>query len=318
MNIKEIYPLYIEQQLKAEFGESYQKVRQAYKDNRIEEFLQEFLLNPATNYYASTTTPKQIEATVQRFTSLFEWQKEKQIYKFDDELWSLLIQVDKLEIHCSVFQALPFQVFWIDRIFEHELNGCMVICNEDYIKLCFFAERNISYICLPFRDDVEGKTIEELIESHVNATISSEMMKWYTKNIRAALNAVIYLCTDKPDISTYQTELPVFSSPKANKSNNKKKKAEKKKNVTSISNVGLTIGRYIRETKRTVSSTTHTGNGSGSGTPKAPHMRKAHYHSFWTKDGDKKKLIVKFLSPILVNGGKADDIKPTIRVRRRR
>lgn len=314
MNIKEIYPLFIDKQLSDQFGDWYIQIKQAFKENRIEDFVEELFKNPQTNSFASTVTDDQISCTTQRFIAIFEWLKNKQIYKFDADLWELIQNVEKLEIRSSVFKSLPFNVFWIEHEFENNLNGCMVIYGEyngeNYLKLIFIADDNMSYLCLPFRSEIEGKTIEDLIAEHSN----SDVPNWYKNNLRAVLNAIVYLCTDKPDISTYQTELPVSSVPKANKSNTKKKKAEKKKNVTSVSNVGLTIGRYIRETKRTVSST-HTGNGSGSGTPKAPHMRKAHYHSFWTKDGDKKRLIVKFLSPILVNGGKADDIQPTIRVR---
>lgn len=310
---KEIYPLFIDKQLSEQFGDWYIQIKQAFKENRIEDFVEELFKNPQTNSSASTVTDDQIACTTQRFIAVFEWLKNKQIYKFDADLWELIQNVEKLEIRSSVFKSLPFNVFWIEHEFENNLNGCMVIYGEydgeNYLKLIFLADNNISYLCLPFRSEIEGKTIEDLIAEHSN----SDVADWYKNNLRAVLNAVVYLCTDKPDISTYHAELPPVAPVQRTKKNNKKKKTEKK-NITSISNVGLTLGRYIRETRKTTLTATHTGVNSGGGSPKSPHMRKAHYHSFWTKDGDKKKLIVKFLSPIFVNGGIADaELRPTIR-----
>ena len=51
------------------------------------------------------------------------------------------------------------------------------------------------------------------------------------------------------------------------------------------------------------------------GTPKSAHIRRAHYHSFWTgkrNEPEKRELIVKLISPIFVNGDSGAD-KVTVR-----
>lgn len=310
---KEIYPLYIYKILEEQFGDWLPQIKQAYNEDRIEGFVDELFKNPINNSHANTVTDYQISCSTQRFIAVFEWLKNKQIYKFDSDLWELIQNVEKLEIRSSVFKSLPFNTFWIAHDFENGFSGCMVIygeCNDgNYLKLIFINDTNSSYMRLPLRSDTEGKTLEEIIEM---AEQTDNVTEWYKRNMRAVLNAIVYLCTDKPDISTYHAELPPVAPVQRTKKNNKKKKTEKK-NITSISNVGLTLGRYIRETRKTT--TTHnTAISSGVGSTKSPHMRKAHYHSFWVKDGDKKKLIVKFLSPIFVNGGIANaELRPTIR-----
>lgn len=308
----EIYPLKINEQLKQQFGEHYRRIKKAFQEGNIEEFVEDLFKNPLTNSNYNTVTDEQISSSTQRFIGIFEWLKTKQIYKFDADLWELIQNVEKLEIRSSVFQTLPFQSFWIDHEFENNLNGCMVIYGEyngeNYLKLIFIADDNMSYLCLPFRSEIEGKTIEDLIAEHSN----SDVPIWYKNNLRAVLNAIIYLCTEMPDISTRSVDMPNQAQPK---SKNKDKKRNSKKNKLNISNVGTKIGRIIRDTRNVSANRNSASVGTGGvGTQKSPHMRRAHYHSYWIGKGEERKLIVKFLSPMLIHGHDAEEKSiPTIR-----
>ena len=47
---------------------------------------------------------------------------------------------------------------------------------------------------------------------------------------------------------------------------------------------------------------------SGTGSPKSAHYRSAHWHHFWTGSGDDKKLIIKWVDGVFVNGKAEQDV----------
>lgn len=310
MNIKDYYPLCIDEQLKKEFGtENYKNIKNAFNEGNIEEFVEDLFKNPKTNYYYASVKEEEINSSTQRFIAIFSWLKYKQIYKFDKDLWDLIQDVNSLEIHCSVFQSLPFPVFYIDHPFNNDLKGCIVMYGEiedqKYIKFVFFADNNTSFLCLPLNDDIEGKTIEELIQNYVGDTNDYDI-SWFMQNMRSALNCIIYLCTENPDISTSYIDMPNIPG---NKSKDKKRKPSKK-NKLNVSNVGTKIGKVIRDSR---SDKRYHSEATGTGKQKSPHIRKAHYHSFWTGTGEDRKLIVRFLSPMFIHGNDIDKNIATIR-----
>ena len=46
---------------------------------------------------------------------------------------------------------------------------------------------------------------------------------------------------------------------------------------------------------------------NGTGSPKSAHYRSAHWHHFWTGSGDDKKLIIKWVDGVFVNGKAEQD-----------
>lgn len=77
--------------------------------------------------------------------------------------------------------------------------------------------------------------------------------------------------------------------------------------------VGYRIGAELRKSMPEQSSADE--HSSGSGIPVRPHIRRAHWHSFWTgpkNDKTKQQVKVRWLPPILVNVNTADDLVPTV------
>lgn len=67
--------------------------------------------------------------------------------------------------------------------------------------------------------------------------------------------------------------------------------------------IGYRVGAALRST-RTQDGGSPGGSDDGQGPKKAPHLRRAHYHHYWTgprKDPDKRKVVLRWLDPILVN-----------------
>lgn len=89
-----------------------------------------------------------------------------------------------------------------------------------------------------------------------------------------------------------------------------------KKVKSRTAQVGYRIGQAIRYHKqkeareRKKSGSTHTA----ARTKVAAHVRRGYYHHFWqgSRKDDTRKLILKWVAPIFVNAGNADNMLPTI------
>lgn len=115
-----------------------------------------------------------------------------------------------------------------------------------------------------------------------------------------ALNACQYLCASNAeikDVKVTKKDKPVIS-------------VGTKKNPVSIqvSNVGYYIGkRFEKMYEESISKDSRVGI---SGIKKRPHVRRAHWHHYWTGPG-RTVLQVKWLEPIFVMGEETD-IKTTV------
>jgi hypothetical protein len=73
--------------------------------------------------------------------------------------------------------------------------------------------------------------------------------------------------------------------------------------------VGYRVGAVLRRGEAEASP---TGRTSGGGRNPTPHIRRAHYHLYWTGPG-RQEPRVRWLHPILVGDPEGHDLPPTIR-----
>lgn len=116
------------------------------------------------------------------------------------------------------------------------------------------------------------------------------------------LNFLLYLQASNKDVQQSEVSKKTFA-----KQVNKTVKPKNKFKELRIYEVGYHIVPTGYKSAGT------SNNTSGTGSAKSPHYRKAHWHHFWTGSGENKKLTVKWLDGIYVNG-KAD--QPSAAVRR--
>jgi hypothetical protein len=107
---------------------------------------------------------------------------------------------------------------------------------------------------------------------------------------------ILYLCTADRDIVQIS---------KSRKPRNKASSKKQKRQLPVHYRVGTSIGSAIRRAKNKKSVTT------GTGIKKSPHLRKAHYHLYWTGPGRKIPKL-KFVHTILVNIGD-EPVTPIVR-----
>lgn len=248
----------------------------------------------------------------------YNWLKYKQVYRFSSDLFNLLTEeTDSESVMSDIFlYKLPFPCFFVENkvmIGGREYIGFYVLrrmspekdCEEELFIQFVQAdkERSFLYVALPLRPGC-AKKVSELLEERYNYIpfdpSDPHKREEFVEMGKKAVNVIAYLCTDKPDIVK-------IKSSSGNQNVNKKGKAPKKKDTVTIGQVGDKLARTIRESRvRYVYEGETTHEGRGKGTPKSAHIRKAHYHSYWTgkKDGsEERQLTVRLMSPIFVKGG---------------
>ena len=251
----------------------------------------------------------------------WEWEKYKQIYKFNPELYKLLTEeTDSDSVMADIFLSkLPFPCFYVDNPIDDgegkEFVGFYVMTRlgiDDVPELFIeFAqtdpERSYRFCAIPL---IKGsnKTIDELLtRQYTLAGVDPKdipQKEVFNEMCKKAINCVAYLCTDKVDVIKTRREVKA-KSPKSSK---------KKPKTVKVGLVGDKIAKVIKENRvRYV----YEGNSRPheKGTPKSAHIRRAHYHSFWTgkrSEPEKRELIVKLISPIFVKGENGTD-KVTVR-----
>lgn len=217
------------------------------------------------------------------------WLKYKQIYKFDKECKNMLAKTNVDKIPSEVFKNLPYDSFYIEANFDEECVGCFVSAtiSEDkpYLGMEFLrnnAGAEFFTAFIPLCDDVV----------EVNKYFDESSQKNF-KLCKECLTLLLYLCSDNKDVE--------YVEPRSKKEIQRARKSHN----TKVNKVGYRVGSTIRSTKRIyLTPTNHTG----SHTPKSPHMRAAHYHHYWTgsKDSKERKLILRFIEPTFIKGGKID------------
>ena len=118
------------------------------------------------------------------------------------------------------------------------------------------------------------------------------------------LPLILYLCSEEPDI-LINSKKPFFEKPKPKKTKKGIRYFDAEK--TSNYEVGYRIGRFIREYKKSEKTESMSG-----GKSKSPHIRKAHFHLYWTGKGREIPLI-KWLPPIPINIENEDDMLVSIK-----
>lgn len=243
----------------------------------------------------------------------------KQVYRFDPTLAEMLSSQSKdLPIDTSILEQLPCDTFFVMR----ERDGNMgffvdIVNNADKCQyLVSFTELlpddNVDAIMLPLDKGIS------IAEAFARTVVESEYKQYrhkYTDVIDSAskiaaekMQYLLYLAAANAEIKP-ATKGAVIKRSEAEKAEKEEKQPkESPPSNSKVSNVGYHIGSMIRMSQsdeETVNNkVTYVGGGSKQGAPKAPHIRRSHFHSFWTGSGDNKKIIVKWVHTVFVNGSK--------------
>jgi len=127
------------------------------------------------------------------------------------------------------------------------------------------------------------------------------LIEWRVGIILRAIQLLLYLISDNAEIEDAPPQVRVVrdsSSPKI------RRLIQDKAGEVKAKNVGVRIGSTIRRTMSHGGSGENTGTGSG----KRPHMRRGHWHNYWTgpMDGE-RRLVLKWTAPTMIHADKGAD-----------
>lgn len=266
--------------------------------------------------------------------AMCRWQLGKGVYRIDPDVYEALVQTPTGKVPVEVFDHLPEWCvfiptpsmdgpgFWVHPAWSHQFGKALtftLLAHDGSID-GIFALPLKSGLTLDeaVRDAVKDcylHRVEQFITSYAaqngvfamqfgSAELEEQTQRWLPL-IAARLPLVIYLCSANRDITA-----PEGGQPKKRRAKKTKKRGKRLFSAAQpkVWDVGTRIGAKLRQARKRAASAGSTGNGAS----KRPHLRRAHWHSYWTGPlSGPRKLIVKWLPPISVKVDLDDPNTPT-------
>lgn len=114
------------------------------------------------------------------------------------------------------------------------------------------------------------------------------------------VSVLLYLCTESADVrGRDEAEPPTHT---------RRRSPQYAAQSPAVWDVGVRIGAALRRAQQAAGESL----GGTHASPK-PHVRRAHWHTYWTGPRDNQEPQLKWLSPILVGAENEDGLVPTIR-----
>ena len=237
----------------------------------------------------------------------------RQVYKFDDTLSELLVEQSRSDLCISVeaLNQLPISHFYIMRKSPNVPNsqGFFFSYTGDMIYIADVSERAENDRTYSL-NVVNGKNISEIIEADFTAEFGKvaarkaepELNKLYAK-IAEYFQFVLYLSAINSEI------MPVTKGAVVKRQSGQRE--YKQKDRSEISEVGYKVGASIRKSLESREKVVYIGE-HAKGSPKSPHIRRSHFHSYWTGSGNDKELVVKWINTIFVHGNGEEQDTSTV------
>lgn len=255
--------------------------------------------------------------TLQELTASLLWVKSKAIYQYDPDLAKELLSQpmdDKLPVESI---RLPYYCVYIETpipIFSKTALGMFAWMEFDphsrlpELRLLFLMDDASTTPCTLA---LVGGTIDDCIAAVVEksaqrskmynllgSSLISKVPTYTAQQIAGAVNLVLYLCSEHSDIpnETIRRSTDRYGNPR---------------NARTW-DVGIRIGAALRRHKQGGQNSDNAEPTSTSKASPRPHIRRAHWHGFWTgpKKGE-RELKIRWMPPIPVKMDGAEDM-PTV------
>lgn len=226
----------------------------------------------------------------------------RQVYKFDETLSDLLRSQTKEDMCVSsdVVHSLPVDHFFVLTETDKSYGFFVSFINKVIYITDVQKDKTLnSYMLLV----VDGRSISDIItqtlevgigKNHMNQPKTKIMAEEICKKTAEFMQFVVYLSAINAEIT------PVTKGAIVRRQSEKRE--YKPRERSEQSEVGYRIGAAIRKSTEIREKVVYVGE-HGKGSPKSPHIRRSHFHSYWTGSGDSKELIVKWVNTIFVHGG---------------
>ncbi|MEC3916026.1 hypothetical protein [Nocardia sp. CDC160] len=278
-----------------------------------------------------------VGVTVQTAEAARMWRRHRVVYRVHPGLAESLIDTDtRAEVPCEVFKRLPhpepfvvFPVpipapiaknhFGLTVVGQPAYVGMLITGVNEYEQLCSTADPDVRQLSVALASTIEYEgqapghdetialvplagrfSIDSLIERNTQYESLGEFANDEQRRVyNLAFSLLLYLCSDQRDAREHQ--------PETNKRARKSGRGD-----STIIDVGFDIGPELQAARR--DSSTETAEGD-EGKQVRPHLRRAHWHTYWTGPRNSPTPVVKWLHPIVVHKEDKQDRPTAIQVR---
>jgi hypothetical protein len=243
--------------------------------------------------------------------ALVAWRPTKGIYRFHPELYESLIETDlegdvpsevllrlpsyAVYIETPASENLPFPIagFWAYLSRLGQQNDLELVClwSAEVTDLVSSVDTGVDvlHFTIPLRNQPICELIEPQSEEHREQDEPIEAIRHHV--VSALVSLTLYLCSEKPDIDDWTPRMPAVQYL------GKKRRWRSCKDVAEW-NVGLRLGAALAAAKERAEA---SGPAEGEGAAVRPHVRRAHWHSYWVGKRGEQSISLRWLPPIPVN-----------------
>ena len=248
---------------------------------------------------------------VATLTALGTWRVTQGIYRFDPAVYDPVRNTPlNKDLPCDVLYYLPEWCIYIETP-DMMLDGARIYGvyahleqdqNDGRHELRLLLDTDNRLIAVPLHigawslTEALRRAYGEAVKYDVDGVLDTSYIEPLAKVVAQIMSLIIYICTQASEIDG----TPHNPTPKKVRGQWRLFPAEKPRTW----NVGVRMGAALRRAYHA----SETGQAHG-GTVR-PHIRRAHWHSYWMGSGDDKKTEVKWLPPIAVNLD--DDALPAV------
>ena len=237
----------------------------------------------------------------------------RQIYRFDNTLAETLrSQTKDLPIDTIVLEQLPCNDFFIMRNYNGNQGFFISVDISDnnytiiYTELC--GNGKIDSCVVPIEKNVTlSRALTNFLKKEISAKRlknNEEIINQISLSFAEKFQYLLYLSAINAEITPVTRDAIVKKAERKSQS-----EAPKRKSKSEVANVGYRIGSAMRSTKEEKERVVYIYDDNTTqkqGTPKSPHVRRSHFHSYWVGNGENKQLIVKWVNTIFVKGDSKD------------
>lgn len=249
---------------------------------------------------------------VARLAAIGTWRYSQGIYRFDPDFYRAIIDtVPSGDLPTEVLYRLPEWSLYIEtpgsKWFDADVHGFWVHlewdANTRRHELRLLLNTNEKLIPVPIHigkwtlteavDRAVAESVKQAEMIGLPGKLPNELPELIAKQLYSAISLVLYVCSDEPEIDDERQPgtHPQRPQPKRTKQGWRLFPAEKPR----IWSVGQKTGYALRQADIY----------EPDGRTMRPHLRRAHWHGFWTgpRDGE-RKFIYKWLPPMTVGSKK--------------
>lgn len=224
----------------------------------------------------------------------------RQVYVFDDDFAELLSSQtnDDLNIGADTLEQLPCNSFYVQRRHDDSLGFFVDVQGNSIVFAEYFGNNDggISADGLPLQIRPHKTIAESIYDIMADNNVSRAHAHKLVAKIAELMQYVVYLSAVNAEIAPVTKRQAVKRNPT--------EAAAPPPQKSAVANVGYRIGSTLRKhsTDTNAENVVYQRDSSAHGSPKSPHIRRAHFHRFKTKNG----YVTKWIHTVFVNADGGD------------